>query len=547
MKKLICFSLITIMCVMIINANSQTHTGSMTIGTPAASKNNQQQTKIDISREMLRFTPVNGMLPYFEENLYSSHKEANDLLKIVGAEPMPEFYPGHNYELPALKTDMQKNLQARVDNYLELTMIKYELQSQVEGRAPEDIIKAVPSEENIKRSREITQRLRTIDTHIFNDIKNSTPEATRDIVDFVIKRGNRGNISALSHVMTNLKETLNHSASGNIDHDSSSGRMSPGGSLGSFLSGGGLEKVTSFIDNVISIVGQVSNLLGIGQEFAGSLQQTLGLGKELITKFHEIFCMINTMFSGSGEGQTASLGGTASMGAGSSTASFTSDSSGGAQPADSGTTTPALSGQPATPGTAFSGNLSRDIRFERLIENGEFIDVTTMNSEAIQQFFVSNNSRLKDNYRGQLPAQIIYDVCAQYGINPKVILATAQKEQSLVTKSNVTAETLDWAMGVGCPDSGYKNPAYRGLGKQLESSIKIFKRWYDDGISKNISSTGTTKRVNYGTANQRIENEATYSLYMYTPHTVDIRLNQRGGGNYLFCQVYIRFFGGFLR
>ncbi len=545
MNKKTILSIILILTV--ITAFCQTHTGSISLGSSSPKQVAKQQPKVEpIPKEVLRFTPKNGMLPYFEEPIYKSHEEANKILRLVGAEPMPDFYPGHNYDLPPLNTDLQKNLQKRVDYSLELTSIRYDFQRQIEGKSPREIVNFKPSPQNLQRSREINQKLKEIDTQIFKDIKNNTQDATRDILDFVIKRGNRGNISTLSNVMINLKETINRSDKENVDYDPSSGRFSPGGSS-SFLSNEGLQQITSFIDNVINIVGQVSSILGIDEEVSGNIQQTLGMGKELIINFHQLFCIINTMFSdGAQTSISAAINGTPQTGANNFTPSSntTPDT----------TTTPDSSPSPTTTtpnttttGDAFTGNLSRDIRYERLMENGEFTDTTTMTAQAIQQFLESRNSRLKDSYRGQMPSQIIHDVCAQYGINPKVIISTAQKEQSLITRQNVTENTLDWAMGVGCPDNGYHNPAYRGLGKQLESAIRIFKRWYDDGLSKNISTNGFTKRVNYGTTNQRIENEATYSLYMYTPHTYDIHLSQRSGGNYLFCQVYIGFFGGFIR
>jgi|GEM_PF-3302846 len=549
MNKKIILSAILIFSLLITFAETTTHTGSISLGSSTPKKVEKPTSQdVVVTEEMLRFTPKNGMLPYFEENLYESHEEANKLLRLVGADPMPEFYPGHNYELPPLENDLQKNLQKRVDYYLELTSIRYEFERQVRGKSAGNVVRSIPSQESIRRSREIGRNLRKIDTQIFSDIKNNTQVATRDIVDFVIKHGNRGNILALSNIMTNLKETINRSYNGNIDYDHGSERFSPGGGfVDNFLSGDGLSQITSFIDNVISIVGEVSNLLGTGQEFASSLQQTLTIGKEMITQFHEIFCMVNTMFSSVGAQTTSAA---AIIGTPQNTVPVSSGNTSGFTTTDSSTTlspSPAPNSPSQGSSEPFTGELSTDIRFERLMENEEFTDTSAVTAQAIQQFLESRNSRLKDEYRGQLPSQIIYAVCARYGINPKVIIATAQKEQSLITRQNVTEHTLDWAMGVGCPDNGYHNPAYRGLSKQLESSIRIFKRWYDDGLSKNVSASGTTKRVNYGTANQRIENEATYSLYMYTPHTYDIRLNQRGGGNYLFCRIYIGFFDGFIR
>ncbi|MGM0607030.1 MAG: hypothetical protein ACQESP_01295 [Candidatus Muiribacteriota bacterium] len=194
-----------------------------------------------------------------------------------------------------------------------------------------------------------------------------------------------------------------------------------------------------------------------------------------------------------------------------------------------------------------SGNISVDIVFSNLMENFEFTDADAISPEAIQAFLETKGSVLKNKYRGQFPSTIIYAVCSEYNINPKVILATIQKEHSLISRSSASQSQLDWALGVGCYDDGTKNQKFKGLEKQLASAVKVFRHWYDDGLNRNVSNNSISMRVNYNSANLTVENEASYSLYKYTPHTVDIRLSQKGGGNYLFGMLYRQYFGGFLR
>ncbi|MFW5782042.1 MAG: hypothetical protein ACOCWO_01975, partial [Candidatus Muiribacteriaceae bacterium] len=196
---------------------------------------------------------------------------------------------------------------------------------------------------------------------------------------------------------------------------------------------------------------------------------------------------------------------------------------------------------------SFTGDLSTDINYERLIENGEFVDKATMSASDIQAFLESRNSCLKDIYRGKYPSQIIYDVCQEYGINPKIMLVSFQKEQGLISKTSATEYRLDWALGVGCYDDGTKNARFRGFEKQISSAARVYRHWYDDGVAKDISANGYRMRVNYNTTYQYMENEATYSLYRYTPHTYDIHLSTHGGGNLLFARVYITYFEGFIR
>jgi len=59
-------------------------------------------------------------------------------------------------------------------------------------------------------------------------------------------------------------------------------------------------------------------------------------------------------------------------------------------------------------------------------------------------------------YGGNVSAgQVIYDAAQAYGVNPQVLLATLQKEQSLIS-GGAGCSTLAYAgaMGYGCPDSG---------------------------------------------------------------------------------------------
>lgn len=59
-------------------------------------------------------------------------------------------------------------------------------------------------------------------------------------------------------------------------------------------------------------------------------------------------------------------------------------------------------------------------------------------------------------YGGQVSAgQVIYDAAHVYGVNPQVLLATMQKEQSLITGgAGCTVLGDTGAMGYGCPDGG---------------------------------------------------------------------------------------------
>ncbi|MGM0607345.1 MAG: SH3 domain-containing protein [Candidatus Muiribacteriota bacterium] len=191
-------------------------------------------------------------------------------------------------------------------------------------------------------------------------------------------------------------------------------------------------------------------------------------------------------------------------------------------------------------------DLTTNIVFHRLLSNKEFIDSEAMTQKEIQNFLEERNSGLKDSYNGKYPSQMIADACQKIGINPKIMLATLQKEKGLVGSQSISKSVLDWAMGVGCYDDGTKNTNFKGFYKQIESGAETFRHWYEDGLDKNISDKGLRLRVNYNREWLTVWNEASYSLYRYTPHTYDVMISGKAGGNFLFARVYIMYFNGFV-
>ncbi len=203
----------------------------------------------------------------------------------------------------------------------------------------------------------------------------------------------------------------------------------------------------------------------------------------------------------------------------------------------------------------------------RIIDDAVFRDANTMSADQIQTFLESKNSGLK-NFRPAngiecygsdskerelyeaagascseeyLASRIIYYAARIYGVNPRVILATLQKEQSLITTTNPTSWQLSQAMGYGCPTtgdcSGSSNFAY-----QIDSGTWVMRYHYERanrnnswwtpssswtcGTKKNFYSpnlyprqnvtfkdgNGTSYRTHY------MENAATAAFYCYTPH-----------------------------
>src|SRR5579872_1042478 len=99
-----------------------------------------------------------------------------------------------------------------------------------------------------------------------------------------------------------------------------------------------------------------------------------------------------------------------------------------------------------------------------LIDNPTFLSSGSMSAGQIQAFLSNIGSGLAGlsdteacdstiapyySHCGQTisAAQIVYDTSQAYGVNPRAILATMQKEQSLVTDPTPSASQINCAMG----------------------------------------------------------------------------------------------------
>ncbi len=150
-------------------------------------------------------------------------------------------------------------------------------------------------------------------------------------------------------------------------------------------------------------------------------------------------------------------------------------------------------------------------------------DSTSLTVEDVQAFFERNPYGTRSwlaTYQvgGLTAAQMVIEAATTHGINPLVLIARAQVETSLVSKTSApTDRMINRALGCGCPDGAACNPAYAGLRKQLDCGAKTLRRWYDASIAGDAEwrkgKTGTTldrKRVTP-------QSHATATLYAYTP------------------------------
>jgi hypothetical protein len=137
-------------------------------------------------------------------------------------------------------------------------------------------------------------------------------------------------------------------------------------------------------------------------------------------------------------------------------------------------------------------------------------------------------------------SQIIWEACQAYNLNPKVILATLEKEQSLITQhahvktakhSHGTDYHITYALGVGVfHDSTDWHP---GFGDQVWGAAKRFGQLaglysWTPGKIKNVYSYPHAARIDIEPLNG-----PTWALYTYTPYYPQIS----------FWNQYVRFFG----
>ena len=166
-----------------------------------------------------------------------------------------------------------------------------------------------------------------------------------------------------------------------------------------------------------------------------------------------------------------------------------------------------------------------------LVSDAKYLDVGSMSVDSVQAFLDSQPGSLK-SYRGpdhngvtKTAAQMIADAAIGWGVSPKVILVTLQKEQSLISRSDPSQTAMDWAMGCGKTDS-VTYTQYRGFGRQIWGGAQKLisnRSFWHQGISLSID-----RQAVYPT------NASTHALYRYTPHL---------GGATSFWRLYWRYFG----
>ena len=281
-------------------------------------------------------------------------------------------------------------------------------------------------------------------------------------------------------------------------------------------------------------------------------------------------------------------------------------------------------------GITFTNTPSASAAYDgaRLIDNDIFLDANSMSKDQIQSFLINKESGLSNkNFTvacwqsaqvrqwytnigapcdSPVPAShIIYYASQIYGINPKVVLATLQKEQSLITAKNPTDRQLSQAMGYGCPTTGTCDDS-SNFSYQIDNGTWVLRKHYErasgnmnwwkpestwtcgnksndssytfyrpglvpgqavtfyDGLGYrnggqiyNYVVDGVTKTGGYAYRTYTIANAATSSFYCYTPHAYNNPQGLYGrspfgttgqyySGSYNFVYFYELWFGSTL-
>jgi hypothetical protein len=235
--------------------------------------------------------------------------------------------------------------------------------------------------------------------------------------------------------------------------------------------------------------------------------------------------------------------------------------------------------------TIFSQKASAAYEAGRILDDGVLLDARSMNPGQVQSFLASRGGQIagksfvmncdaagqqaKQMYQSigapcghtTSAANIIYYSAQVYGISPKVIMATMQKEQSLITATNPTDRQYSQAMGYACPTSGNCSDSSNFFW-QIDNGTWVLRYHFERARGNmnwwNPSSTwtcGTEKNLYkpnlYPGQNVRfydtngthyttvyIQNSATSSFYCYTPHAYNNPQGLYGRSSYGITGLY---------
>ncbi len=162
-----------------------------------------------------------------------------------------------------------------------------------------------------------------------------------------------------------------------------------------------------------------------------------------------------------------------------------------------------------------------------IISDSDMRNNTTWTTNDVQSFLDSKGGYLR-NYstidivdnKAKKAAEVVYDAASRYNINPKVLLVTLQKEQSLITDPNPNDSQLDWATGYAvcdsCSVSDPKVLKHKGFATQVDDAAYTFDWYLRNTDATNTKKAGVATEIDGTTVIPKTW--ATAALYTYTPH-----------------------------
>src|SRR3989339_973639 len=119
----------------------------------------------------------------------------------------------------------------------------------------------------------------------------------------------------------------------------------------------------------------------------------------------------------------------------------------------------------------------------------------------VQKFLESKGSYLSSytdidivDQKPKFASGIIYDAASRYNINPKVLLVTLQKEQSLITDKDPDNIQLDWATGYAvCDSCSINDPKvikHKGFATQIDDTAFTFDWYLDNQGNSSMKNAG---------------------------------------------------------
>jgi hypothetical protein len=144
---------------------------------------------------------------------------------------------------------------------------------------------------------------------------------------------------------------------------------------------------------------------------------------------------------------------------------------------------------------------------------------------------------------GETAASIIWNVSQACGISPKVLLVLLEKEQGLISSTAPTTYKYRSATGYGCPDTAACDARYYGFYNQVYMAALQFKRYAANPTGWSYRA-GQVNNILFhpnaacGTKPVMIRNQATASLYIYTPYTPNAAAMANINGSGDACSSY---------